>query len=108
MRATSADQGQLAIYVAQCSSDSALTLLFINKNTGALTSTVTLNGFTPSSTAQVYSYSTNNLNVIVRQSDQVVTANGYTSTFPASSITLMVVPAQSNLLPKLFLPFLQR
>jgi hypothetical protein len=95
-------EGQLAVYGAQRSSDSALTVMVINKTYGALTSTISLLNFTASSdaTAQVYQYSTADLNAIVAQLGATVTppTTGSTSsiianyTFPAQSITLFVVP----------------
>ncbi len=91
IEASSADQSQLAIYGALRSSNT-LTLMIINKSNNSLTSSLALNGFSPSATAQVYRYSAANLNAIVRQSDQAVTATGFTATFPASSITLVVIP----------------
>ena len=108
VRATSADQGQLAIYAAQRSSGNALTLIIINKTSGALTSSVTLAGFTPASPAQVYRYDANNLNAIVRQTDQAISAGGFTATFPANSITLVVISLQAMLAPRAYLPLIRR
>ncbi len=93
VQATSANQGQLAIYAARRRSDGALTLMIINKTAGSLTSSVGLAGFTPSGSAKVYSYSASSLGSIVHQADQAVSAGGFTETFPANSITLLVVPS---------------
>jgi hypothetical protein len=90
---SSADQGQLAVYGAVRTSDGALTLVMVNKTTTDLTSTLTLSNFSPGATAQVYTYSAANLGAIVRQADQAVNANGFTATYPAYSITLVVIPA---------------
>jgi hypothetical protein len=90
--ASSADQGQLAIYGAQRSSDNALTLMLINKTGSDLTSSLSLSGFSPGATAKVYRYSPANLNAIVAQPDQVVNASGFSATYPANSITLVVIP----------------
>lgn len=92
VHAASADQDKLAVYAAQRSSDSALTLIVINKTGGALTSTLSLSGFTPSGSAQVYRYSAANLNTIQHLSDQAVSAAGFTASYPANSITLLVIP----------------
>lgn len=92
--AASADQSQLAIYAAQRSSDSALTLVIINKTGGALTGDVSLAGYTPAGAAQVFRYSAANLNAI-EQSNQPVSAGGFSATFPASSMTLVVIPGAS-------------
>jgi hypothetical protein len=92
--AVSGNQSQLAIYAAQRSSDSALTLVMINKTSGALTGKISLSGFTPSGNAQVYRYSAANLNAIVRQANQPVASSGVIASFPADSITLMVIPGR--------------
>ncbi len=89
--AASTDQSQLAIYGA-LRGKNALTLMIINKTGGSLTSNVTLSNFTASGGAQVYTYSAANLNAIVRGTDVAVSAGGFTGTFPASSITLVVIP----------------
>ncbi|HYD49597.1 MAG TPA: hypothetical protein VEB21_14675, partial [Terriglobales bacterium] len=90
--ATSADQGQLAIYAAERSSDGAVTLVIINKGTQALTSSVALVGYGTSGEAEVFRYSAANLGAIVALPQQTVGLSGFTATFPASSITLMVLP----------------
>jgi Glycoside hydrolase family 44 len=89
--ASSADPGQLAIYAARRGGDGALTLMIINKSAASLTSPISLAGFTSSGTAQVYRYSAANAQQIVHQADQAVGGN-FSATFPASSITLMVLP----------------
>ena len=90
--AASADQAKLAVYAAQRSSDSALTLMIINKTANALTSTLSLAGFTPTGDGQVYRYSSANLNAIQHLATQPVTSTGFSATFPANSITLVVIP----------------
>ena len=101
--ATSADQGQLAIYAARRAVDGSLTLMIVNKTGGELTSSVGLLGFGPAATAQVYRYIPANLSAIVRQPDQAVSASGFSATFPASSITLVAIPPATP--PrKLYLP----
>jgi hypothetical protein len=97
--ATSADQGQLAVYAARRSGDGALTLMIINKTGAPLTSTVSLSNFIPAPTAQVYLYSGANLQAIVRQSDLALSAGGFTTLFPANSITLVVVNSYQVFLP---------
>jgi hypothetical protein len=107
--ATSADQSQLAIYAAQRSSDSALTLVIINKTGGALTGDVSLAGYTPAgAVAQVFRYSAANLNAI-EQSNQSVNAGGFSATFPANSMTLVVIPGASAFnASKLYLPVVSK
>jgi Glycoside hydrolase family 44 len=93
--ATSTDQGQLAIYAARRGGDGSLTLMIINKTGGALTSSVGLSGFSPAPQAHIYRYSPANLSAIVGQADLPVNQNGFNATFPANSITLVVVPPSS-------------
>jgi hypothetical protein len=95
-------ESQLAVYAAQRTSDSAITVMVINKTYGPLTSTISLQNFSAASgtMAQVYQYSNANLNAIVAQPAVAVTppsGSGTTSTitnysFPGQSITLFVVP----------------
>ncbi len=90
--ATSGDQSQLAVYAALRSSDSALTVLVVNKSlTQTLTSSLGLSGFTPGSPAAVYRYSSADLQHIVHQPDQAVTSGGFTADYPPQSLTLFVL-----------------
>jgi len=89
--ATSVDQGKLAVYAAERSADKALTVMVINKVANALTSTVTLAGYTPASKAAVYRYSSANAAAIMHPADQAVSATGFSATFPGNSITLFVM-----------------
>lgn len=95
VNAASADQSQLAVYAAQRSSDSALTLVIINKTAGALNANLTLAGFTPSGNGQVYRYSSANLNAIQHLADQAVSVGGFSANFPANSITLIIIPGSA-------------
>jgi len=94
--ATSSDPDTLSIFAAQ-RVDSALTVLVLNKTTGAISDTISLANFTPAGTAQVWQYSPANLAAIVRQTSDInVSGNSLTATFPAYSLTLLVIPqAQS-------------
>lgn len=103
----SADQGKLAIYAAQ-RSDLVLTILVINKTGDSLTSSLSLSGFTPATTAQVYRYSGANLNAIVAQAAQVVGPNGFSATYPANSITLFVIRPGVPLDEHNYLPMMLR
>lgn len=92
VHAVSTNQDRVAVYAAQRTSDSALTLMIINKTNGALTSTLSLSGFTPSGNAQVYRYSAVDLNTIQHLPNQAVSASGFSASYPANSITLLVIP----------------
>lgn len=93
--ATSSAQAELSIYAARRASDNALTFLITNKNTTDTNANVTLNGITNAS-AQVYRYSSANLNAIVPLTNQSITNGAFNTTFPASSITLFVVNENPN------------
>lgn len=99
LSSTSADQGQLSVYGATRTSDGAVTVMVINKTYGDLTATLSLPNFTAAGTASVYLYSNANLNAIAPQTAITVSApaSGSTTstlsnTFPAQSITLLVIP----------------
>jgi hypothetical protein len=96
----SAEQGQLSVYGALRTSDNAITIVIINKTYGDLTSTLSLANFsaTPGQTAQAFLYSNSNLNAIVSDAPVPLTQPGsggtastLTTTFPAQSITLLVI-----------------
>jgi hypothetical protein len=109
VHATSADQEQLSIYAARRGSDGALTLVVINKTATPLTSDLTLSNFAPAAWAQVYRYSAANLAAIVQAADQAVSAAGFSATFPANSITLIVIPAVGPPSPPvMFLPLIAK
>src|SRR5262249_31150456 len=92
VQATSNDQGKLSVYAAT-RADNVLTVMVINKTTSGQTSTLNLANFN-SGVAQVYTYSAANLNQIVRRSpDLTLSANSVIYTYPAQSITLLVIPS---------------
>ena len=92
VKAGSADQGKLSVYAAKRGSDGALTLVVINKTSSDLRSTVSLAGVDPSGPASVFTYSAGDLHKIVHAADQSVTGSGFTHTFRAASISLLVIP----------------
>ena len=109
VQASSSDQGSLSIYAAERSSDNALTLMIINKTSVAQTADLSLIGFIPQNpTASVYQYSDANLNAIVRASDITLEPLGFSSTFPANSITLIEIDGASVPLQKTFVPLAQK
>ena len=87
----SSDQGQLSIYAAQRSSDNAVTILVINKTTGALTSSIALSNLVLPATAQVYSYSQASLTSIAHPSDAAISSGSLSYTFPGYSAVMFVV-----------------
>ena len=90
--AASTDQDRLAIYAAQ-RANGTVTVVVINKTGAPLTSEVTLTHAPAAPAAEVYRYSADALDAIVRQPDQPLEPGGFTATFPAESITLVVIPA---------------
>lgn len=98
-QAASSDQEKLSIYAARRSADQALTIMVINKTGTALTSAVSLAGFTPGATASVHRYSAAQLSSIEHAGDQAVSAGGFTATFPGNSITLFVILPDSSPVP---------
>ncbi len=91
LSASSADQDKLAVYAARRESDGALTLMIINKTRKDLTSDVTIKNSLLAGSAQVYQYSGDHPDKIAHQPDLLLTANGLSITFPAQSITLVVI-----------------
>jgi hypothetical protein len=100
LASASTNQGTVSVYGAIRSSDNAVTVVVINKTYGPLTDTLTLTGLaTSTTTAQAYLYSNANLAAIVAQPAVTVTpptaggtASTIATTFPAQSITLLVIP----------------
>jgi uncharacterized protein (TIGR03437 family) len=94
------DSDTLSIFAGQ-RSDQTLTIVVINKTGSDLVQTVSLANFAAGNSAQVWRYSPANLGAIVRDTDAVVNGTGVIDTFPANSITLLVVPsADSGTKPK--------
>jgi uncharacterized protein (TIGR03437 family) len=98
VRATTADPDQLSVFAA-LRSDSALTILVLNKTTGYLSSSIAISNFTPAQNAQVWRYSQANLHQIVHLSDAALSGSTINATFPAYSMTLFVVPKAAGALP---------
>lgn len=100
VQSTSADQGKLSVYGALRKSDNTITIVIVNKTYGDLTSTLSLDNLAAATTsAHAFLYSNANLAAIVAQPAVTVTAptgggttSTITTTFPAQSITLLVIP----------------
>jgi hypothetical protein len=91
LQASSSDVDTVSVYAAQRTSDQALTLLVVNKSASAQASTLNLANFAPQANASVYRYSTAAPGAIQHLADQPVTAAGFGATYPANSITLVVI-----------------
>ncbi|MCG6552863.1 MAG: hypothetical protein L7F77_11080 [Candidatus Magnetominusculus sp. LBB02] len=95
--ATSSDRATLAVYAATRASDSASTIMVINKTGSSQAADVTLTGISSTAaSAKVYRYSGDNLTAIVRQTDQTLGSTGFSASFPANSISLFVIAASSD------------
>lgn len=86
--ASSTNQDDIAVYAAEETSGTALTIMVINKTKAALTIPVALRNFTPNAKAQVWRYGAANTQAIQHLADKTVAATGWKDTFPAESITL--------------------
>ena len=80
------------MYAAQRSSDKALTLTVINKTDEDLTSTLSVAGFPCTSKAKRFTYSAADLTSITRNDDLAVNRGSVAATYPANSITTLVLP----------------
>lgn len=92
--ASSSDQGQLSVFAAQRSSDKALTLMVVNKTGEDLTSALSVAGFNRNGTAQRYTYGPADLTSIVRGDDVTAKRGTIEATYPANSLTLLVLPGR--------------
>ena len=80
--------------------------MVINKTSQPLTSTLTLENFQPAASAQVYRYSSDDLDTIVQEVNQPVQTDSFSAVIPANSITLFIIPPGTPLTPRLYLPLL--
>jgi hypothetical protein len=94
----SSNPGNLSIYAAQRSSDHAVTILVINKTTGALSSSISIANLNLPPTAQVYTYSQASLTSIAHASDAAINNGSVSYTFPSYSAVLLVVQPSSTAL----------
>ncbi len=106
--ATSADQSQLAVYAAQRTADSALTVMVINKQADTLSSTITISGFSALGVVHVYRYSNQDVSAIQHLADTTLTSGSLSTSYPGSSITLLVIPSSVTFSPSLYLPLVRR
>jgi uncharacterized protein (TIGR03437 family) len=94
--ATTGDPDTLDIFAAQ-RSDSALTILVLNKTSAAITDSVIILDFAPDLVnAQAWQYSSANLNQIVKFTGATFSSGAVAATFPAYSMTLFVIPQSQS------------
>ncbi|MBV9255425.1 MAG: endoglucanase, partial [Actinobacteria bacterium] len=94
--ATSADQGKLSIYAAQRTADHALTVVVINKSHDDLRAPVAIVHGPAASAADVWTYSGADIQQIVPNGSVRVSDGRIDTTFPAQSISLLVVPGSGH------------
>ena len=93
--AATANADNLSVFAAVRSGDSALTVMVISKVlTGSTPVNVNVSNFTPAGAAQAWQLSSSN--TITRIADVAVSGQGFSTSVPAQSITLFVVPASSG------------
>jgi hypothetical protein len=91
--ATVPNPDNVAVFAAQRSADSALTIMAVAKYlTGATPVTISLANFAGGGTAQVWQFSSTNTAAINRMNDLPYTANVLRTTLPSQSVTLFVIP----------------
>jgi hypothetical protein len=90
-----ADPDNLSAFAALRSSDGALTVVVINKQTGTTPVTVSLADFGTTGTAQAYQISSATQTAINSLGSVAVTNNAINFTAPSQSVTLFVIPTGS-------------
>ncbi|MFJ6212451.1 glycoside hydrolase family 44 protein [Streptomyces sp. NPDC092296] len=96
VKAASSDQDQLSVYAAERSSDRNLTVMVVNKTPDAVSSPLSIAGLTGTSKAKVYQYGQADTTAIQHLADQTVTNGSTAMSFPAYSITELVLPPAST------------
>jgi hypothetical protein len=88
--ASAPNPDEVAIFAAERTTDGALTLMLVNKTVDGHAVTLSLTNFVAGAAAQVWRL--DSANAIQRQPDIAFTGGSYTGTFPAQSMTLIVLP----------------
>jgi hypothetical protein len=90
VQATVANPDNVAAFAAERTSDGALTVMAINKTTSGTPATIAISGFSPGPAAQVWQL--RSTNAIERLADVGLSGASLSTTLPAQSITLFVIP----------------
>ena len=93
VQTTVANPDNLSAFAAVRTSDGAMTVMVINKQTSSTAVTVNLANFSNGSTAKAYQISSASQTSINSLGSVTVTANAINATVPAQSVTLYVIPA---------------
>ncbi|MGO9231837.1 MAG: glycoside hydrolase family 44 protein, partial [Bryobacteraceae bacterium] len=92
---TVANPDNLSAFAALRSSDGALTVMVINKQTGSTPVTISLANFSSTGTASAYQISSATQTSINSLGSVTVASNSISATVPSQSVTLFVIPAGS-------------
>jgi fibronectin type 3 domain-containing protein len=90
---TVANPDNLSSFAALRSSDGALTVMVVNKQTGSTPVTIDLANFVPSSAATAYQINSATQTSVASLGSVAVASNAIGATVPAQSVTLFVIPA---------------
>jgi hypothetical protein len=99
VRASVPNPDNLSAFAAERSSDGALTVVAINKVTTSALVSVSIANFPAGATAQVWRLGASN--AITRAADVAVSGGAISTTLPAQTITLFVVPRSTPTVPTL-------
>lgn len=99
VQVTAPDPDTVSAFAA-ARSDSALTVLVINKTTATQPARLNFVNFQPASTAQLWRYTEANLASIARLDDIAVKSGVIDTTVPPYSLSLFIVPADPSTLPQ--------
>ena len=92
-----ANPDNLSAFAALRTSDGAMTVMVINKQTGSTPVTISLANFSSTGTAQAYQVSSATQTSINSLGSVTVSNNAISTTVPSQSITLFVIPSGSVL-----------
>lgn len=93
---TVANPDNLSSFAATRSTDGALTVMVINKQTGTTPVTINLQNFSAGSSASVYQISSASQSSINKLANATVSNNAISFTAPSQSITLFVIPQSTG------------
>jgi hypothetical protein len=97
--ASSTNQSFMSVYGALRSIDGDMTVVVINKEATPYTTTLTISGYTPGTSAATYTYSSANTGSLVAGTASVSGGNTVNYTFPAYSATEFVFTPSSLVAP---------
>jgi uncharacterized protein (TIGR03437 family) len=97
VQAATTDPDSLSIFAAQRSNHD-VTALVINKNQSDISTSIAFKNFAAATQAHVWRYTAADLTAIQHAADLTVSGSSVSAIFPASSITLLVIPQAQDTL----------